>query len=469
MRLLLVNPPEEHLLSSTPTVLNEQRGAVPPLGLLYLAAYVERHSRHQVDLLDAAAERMSPAALGQAMRERRPDVVGIQALTFTLLDVLEVARQAKQLDPALPVVVGGPHTLIYPVETASLPAVDYVIQGEAETVLVHLLNHLERGGQPPPVPGLFFRDGPRVVGAGPAPVHEDLDQLPFPARHLARSARRAPLLGGGRTHTTMITSRGCPFGCAFCDRPQLARRWRMRSARSVVDEMQECVRQGYDDISVYDDTFSVHRGRVLDICQDIIARNLRFQWDIRARVDTMEPEMLEALRRAGVQRIHYGVEAGTTRSLQRLHKGVTLAQIARAFEMTRKAGIATLGYFMIGSPGETRQDVLATIRLARQLRADYAHFSIFTPYPATEFYQEGLAWGLFPTDYWRSFAQAPHADFVPPVWEEYLSRSEICRLLARAYRGFYFRPRCLLRQLAVVRSWTELRRKARAALQVAAG
>jgi radical SAM superfamily enzyme YgiQ (UPF0313 family) len=314
---------------------------------------------------------------------------------------------------------------------------------------------------------VFEVDG-QVVNTGPPAAIEDLDRIPFPARHLVPFRRYRSLLTHGTTVTTLFTSRGCPYRCRFCDRPHLGKRFRARSAQNVVDEIEECVRMGISEFLIYDDTFTVNRGRVKQICDLIVNRRLDISFDIRARVDTVDDEMLAKLKRAGCQGIHYGIESGSPRVLERLDKRITLAQVSDAFVSTRKHGIQTLAYFMIGNPGETLRDIKATLRYTRRIGADYVHLTILTPFPGTQIYRDALQSGLLEKDVWREFARDPRKGFDPPHWGEFFTRAELNSLLVKGYRQFYLRPSYVARRLMRLRSWNEFAKKARAGLRVLA-
>ena len=195
-------------------------------------------------------------------------------------------------------------------------------------------------------------------------------------------------------------------------------------------------------------------------------RNLKINWDIRARVDTVDKETLKAMKETGCQRIHYGVEAGTQKILNVLRKGITLEQAEKAFRITKKIGIQTLGFFMLGSPQETKEDILQTIKFAKKLKPDFAVFSVTTPYPATDLYRMGLEQKVLPYDYWKEFAENPNLDFKPQFWEKELSREELLSLFTKAYRSFYFRPNYIFKRILRVRSAKEFLLKIKAALNI---
>jgi len=467
MRILLINPPREHeLLGNNPAIIDEERGYNPPLGLLYVAGYLLRHRHHDVEVLDAQVDALTYPALREQIALRRPDVVGITAMTFTLIDVIETARLVKAINPSTVVVLGGPHVHLFPDETLALPEADYLVLGEGEAAFAELLDRLGDAQGLAQVAGIAFRANGAIVKTAARPLQDDLDALPFPARELTPYAKYSSVIARRAPITTMFTSRGCPYQCIFCDRPHLGKRFRARSAANVVDEMEQCVALGIREFLVYDDTFTIQRQRVLDVCDEIIRRKLDIGWDVRARVNTVDEEMLRRMRQAHCERVHYGVEAGTDRVLKVLQKGITLEQAEQAFRWSKQAGISTLAYFMVGAPTETREDVLQTIEFAKKLAPDFVHITIVTPFPGTQLYRMGLQQGILSHDFWQEFARNPTPDFYPEYWEEKLSRQELQELVTTAYKSFYERPGYIVQRLLQVRSAGELMRKARAGVKV---
>ncbi|NQT92110.1 MAG: cobalamin B12-binding domain-containing protein, partial [Lentisphaerae bacterium] len=313
MKVCLIYPPDRHMIrTNVPSVVDEVTGKYPPLGLLYVAGAIERAGVHEVVLLDCVAEGLDEKALEKRLQSIAPDAVGIGAITFTILDTVGVARVVKGIDPSIPVFLGGPHVNLYPEETLSVAAVDYLLLGEGENNINPFLEALFGSGDMEGVPGSVFRKEDGSVGYGPAnALIEDLDSLPMPARHLLDNRLYSSVLGKGAFLTTVMSSRGCPARCIFCDRPHLGKKFRARSAASVVEEMRQCVdRFGIREFFFYDDTFTINRERVFEICRAVTDSGLKVLWDIRARVSTVDREVLEALRGAGCIRIHLGIESG---------------------------------------------------------------------------------------------------------------------------------------------------------------
>ena len=467
MKVLLINPPIENTIASImPKELEEGLDFLPPLGLMYIAAYLEKETLHRVEILDCPVEKISHNELKEEIKKRNPDVIGITAMTFTLIDVIKTARTAKEVNPKIKIILGGPHVIIFPEETMKIGEVDFLILGEGERTIKPLLENINRPEELKKIKGLVFRHNGEIINTGRSDFIENLNDLPFPARHLTPYKKYFSVLSPRRPVTTMFTSRGCPYKCLFCDRPQLGKNFRAHSAKNVVNEMVECQKMGIKEIFIYDDTFGVDRQRVLNICSEIKKRELTIAWDIRTRVNTVDEEILKSLKDAGCQRIHYGVEAGTQKILNVLRKGITLEHVEKAFTLTKKVGIQTAGYFMIGSPTETKNDILETIKLMKKIDPDYVHVTITTPFPATDLYEMAMSEKIITNDVWRNFAKNPQTNFIPPIWEKELSRIELFSLLKNAYRSFYWRPKYIFKTLKNIKSFNEFLRKAGAGLRL---
>jgi anaerobic magnesium-protoporphyrin IX monomethyl ester cyclase len=470
MKILLIYPPDFNMIrTNVPAFVDEETGLYPPLGLMYIAGHLQHSTDYNIEMLDTQVDKMTYGDIKKAIEDKDPDVVGIQAMTFTLLDAIETARCVKKIKPQAHVCLGGPHVNIYPQESISFPEVDSLVLGEGEYIFTDLVRALADKKDLRTVSGIVYKRKGEIINTGKRPFIEDLDKLSFPARKLLPIQKYYSALAKKNPITTMMTSRGCPFRCIFCDRPHLGKLFRARSAQNVVGEMEDCVGMGIRELFLYDDTFSINRKRVVDICETIIKKGLKINWDIRARVDTLDKDLIGRLKDAGCCRMHLGIEAGNARILKILNKDIDLKQAETVFSLARKAGIATLGYFMIGNPTETRQEILETIQFARNINADYAHIAVATPFPATKLYLMGLEQGIFKEDYWKSFAKNPTPEFRPKLWEENLKEQELIDLLRDAYRSFYMRPQYLFRKVLEVRSLDEAKIKFKAGINLLKG
>lgn len=482
MKILLLFPPQAQIV--TPgymRTIQEGLGFLPPLGLLYLATYLLEHTHHEVEVLDAHLEAMDFAAVEAHVRRTRPDAVGVTAMTFTLVDALDAARAVKRVDPTIPVILGGPHTALFPRESVEQPDIDYVVLGEGEIPLARLLDRLEEKSH---VPGRPWRrddgalagesvvtDLPSVrdklsTGHRSRYLVDDLDTLPVPRRDLVPFRRYSTVVSKRPPTTTMISSRGCPYACSFCYTAG-GKKVRTRAPLGVVEEMRSATELGIHEFLFFDETFTIDRARVVAICDEIIRQGLQVSWDVRARVDCVDRDLLALMRRAGCGRVQYGIEAGTQRVMDVLQKGITLEQARDAIRWTREAGLATYADFLIGAPGETREEMLQTLGFARSLRLDYVHFSILVLLPNTPLHRSAVQKGLMDDETWRAFARDPRRGFQVPHWTEMLTREELEDMVMRCLKSSYLRPGYVLRSLGQVQSLGELVRKARAGLKLA--
>ena len=471
MKALLIYPPGFNMIKTTvPAFVDQETGIYPPLGLLYIAAYAKKNTNFQIEVLDCRAEGLAYQEIENEIIKRKPDLIGIQIYTFSLIDAINVANIAKKINSNIHICAGGPHPSIYPSETLKNPSIDSVVIGEGEYAFSDILNAIEYKKGFADIKGILFKIDDKIVNTGRRDFlsNEELDSLPFPARDITPIRKYYSLLAKKPTITTMITSRGCPFKCVFCDRPQMGKAFRFRSADNIIEEIRVCIGMGIEEFFFYDDTFTINKNRVLEFCLKLAESGLnkKIIWDIRSRVDTIDEEMIKLMRLAGCARIHYGVESGTEKILKVLKKEINLDRVRHIFKATSKYGIQTLAYFIFGNPTETEEDIQKTILFSKQINPDYVHYSLMTPYPGTELYRQGLNKGVFNSDYWKVFAENPDSAFFPLVWEESISRERLIDLLHSAYRAFYLRPSYVFKQIFKIRSFGELKRKLSAGLKV---
>ena len=455
MKVCLINVPNTYeLVGNDPVIIKEQQGVYPPLGILYIAAYLKNTGNYEVSVIDAQAEGLDHVGVAQRVEMLKPDVIGLTAMTFTLVDCKLVMQEIRKRSKA-PIVVGGPHTAIYPEETLhpnSLGA-DYVIVGEGEMTFDRLCQDIATGK----AIDRIYRQTAFI---------QDLNELPFPARELTHIDKYYSVLAHDTPTTTAFSSRGCPFSCAYCDRPALGKGFRAMNAQRMVDEMEHCVALGIKEMFFYDDTFSVSMKRVFEFCDEMIKRNVKMRWDIRTRVNVVNEELIKKMAMAGCDRIHFGVESGNPRIVRVMNKGVSIEQVEKAFDLCKRYKIKTLAYFMMGNPTETFDDVKDTLALSRRIKPDFMQMTILSPFPATKYYLDAQKEGVIQTDVWRDYSMVINDDFRPPLWDEIYDRQELESHLRWFYAKFYLTPEFLWERIKEVRNLGQFKRYASAGLSL---
>ena len=466
MRVLLIAPNHGRIvLPKYMKAIQSGVGNLPPLGLLYIAGYLKKHTLFQVKVIDALLSKLSLKELEEELENWKPDIVGIHAITYSLPDVLDTARIVQKINPEVKVVVGGPHSSIFPDETIAFPDIDYVVTGEGEIPFYKLLKYLETGDKSLlPIDGVLGIE-PELSRKVEPYVIEKLNDIPYPAREMTPFKQYSSVVSKHPFSTTFMASRGCPYHCIFCHTAG-GKRHRGRSVENILGELKECINLGIREFFFFDETFTVDRKRVIELCQKIVEDLPEIAWDVRCRVDLVDPELLRWMKKAGCQRVQFGVESGNKKILERLKKGFTPLQAETAVKWTKEAGISTYTDFMIGNPGETLSEIEDTLNFASKLDPDYVHYSITIPLPKTQLYHEALEKGVIEKDYWREFAKNPTEDFKIRYWEENFTAEELEDLLQKAYHSFYLRPGYVIKSLGKLGSFEELKRKARAGLNL---
>jgi radical SAM superfamily enzyme YgiQ (UPF0313 family) len=450
-----------------PEAVEAENLSYPPLALLSIATYLLERSDHECAVLDAQLDNLPYDEVERRIAAYAPDVVGITAFTVQLADVHACVAVARRVKSVRHVVLGGPHINDFPHESVGLAGVDAVVKGEGQEPLRSLLDTWQRGEVARGIPGVMAHvDDP--VPDKDVYLSNELDDYPIVNRALVDHERYYDVMGAGGPFTTVITSRGCPFRCTFCNTPR--HRYRTMSPGRVCDEIASCLELGIREIYFVDDTFNITNKRVHELCDEILRRGLDFRWTVRFRVKGVDEPLLRKMKAAGCQRIQLGVEQGTEEGLLRLKKDVTSKQIESAFAAARAVGIQTVAYFMIGTPTErTRQDVVDTIDYSIRLDPDFVMFNVLTPFPGTTLFDEGLRDGVLDLEPWTDFMRQPNAEFRAQLWDEHFTGEELRVLLDLAYKRFYGRPSYMFKQLRHIRNPTDLARKARAGLRILAG
>jgi len=443
MKVLLIRPHNiGNINTRLPESLNKSQGVLPPLGISYIASALEK-AGHIVTILDVIALNLTTNEIRKHIHEFKPEIVGITTMTSTLFGALESAKIAKEAGSIT--VLGGPHLSIYPKETLSYSYVDYGINGEGERVILDLISALERKIIPDNIKGLIYKKNDEVYVNDPV-IIDDIDSLPFPAYHLLPMNKYNSIIGLYPV-STMISTRGCPYNCNFCFKQPSDKKFRLRSPKNIVDEMEHLT-QKYKvrEIMFYDDVMTLNRSHIIGICEEILMKNLKVKWEAPSRIEHVDKELLQLMKKSGCIRLRYGVESGDQEIIELMNKKINLEQIKKIFKITKKAGIETFAYFMIGYAFETETTIQKTIDFALELDPDLIMFTVVTPLPQTPLYDLAKKKKLISDDYWREFTLGKKNKRIPYFFPDAEKWTK------KAYIKFYLRPKFIFRKLYKIRS-----------------
>lgn len=414
-----------------------------PLGVAYMAAVLLEED-HIVKVIDAPAEKIGVEEIKKRVKKFSPDFVAISAVTPMIKSAMECAIAVKKVSDAK-IIFGGVHPSLVPSEILALKQVDFVVRGEGEMTMKELVE----GKLISSINGLSYKKGKKITHNRERVLLEDLDKLPFPARDLFPLERYRQHLGEYKSFITMMTSRGCPFKCAYCinsTNAMFGKRYRAMSAERVVEEIKYIL-DIYQpkEIDFYDDNFTFNQKRVEKICDLIIKNKLKFKWKCSSRSEFVSEGLLKKMKKAGCYIIAYGAESGDEKILNRINRTQTLESVRKAFKLTKKAGIKTLAYFMIGLPGETKKTLEKTLQFAIELDPDYAQFAIITPFPGTKLYDIYKKKGHIVGKDWSKYIYT--GDYATPViMTDDLKPEQLKKELRRVISGFYLRPKYIFKK-----------------------
>jgi radical SAM superfamily enzyme YgiQ (UPF0313 family) len=455
MRVALVfNPFAYKLHEENLRIVQRYFGLFPPLSLAWVAAIAER-AGHDVTIIDARTLQLTPDQVLGRLKQWKPDILGFMMTTYMVRETLDWIRYLRGGLPKVKVMVGGYNLRVYP-EVSVVPSeIDFGCFNSAYYTVPRLLEELEGGRHFDDVPGLIYKPNGEPVRTQDAPP-ENFDDYPNPARHLLPNELYAEFPTERKNFTVMVTSKGCPRKCLFCEAGRTD--YNPRSVETVIAEIEECYdRYGIREIDIFDYEFLINRKRALGICQEIQKRKLNVLWACRARIDSVDDELLKEMAAAGCGRIYYGIEAGDQEMLDRVNKGITIEQIRESIKLTKKHGIRALGFFLIGNPGETHATIRQTVKFAKSLDLDYVQFSKMTAKPLTSLWRDMVEETGY--DYWREYILGNVEESpLPRPWTDF-SNDEIDALALRCYKRFHARPMFLLKHTLKVRSWSEFKRK----------
>lgn len=427
---------------------------LPPTDLMYLAAVAEKAG------LDAKiADYSQGGNFENDLKEFQPDYLLINVATPTFKNDLSSLTIAKEICPDIITIAKGAAFLTVAFEVMYFQKdLDLILFGEPEETLREVLE----GKEFSKILGLYYRDDLRAKFTGPRPFIDNLDKLPFPARHLVdNNIYRRP--DNNKVQAVIKVSRGCPFHCFFClATPVSGAKVRKRSPENIIEEIRECVdKYGITNFLFWSDIFNIDKDWVMELCQKIIDSGLKITWSANTRADTADEEMANKMYEAGCRLVSIGVESGSQEMLDKIGKRITLDDVRLTVKIFKKAGIRIYNYFVIGLPWEDEDTVEDTIDFAIELDSDFISFYTATPLPGSKFYEYAKENNLINSD--TSFSSAY---FYPSVNTHHLTKERVFQLHKKAIRRFYLRPAYIIRMLSRIRSFTEFKNYFKAGLGV---
>jgi len=435
----------------------------PSLGLCYLAA-VSRENGFKTEIIDAVALNLGCKELAEEVLKKSPKYLGISSVTLSIYNAEKLAELVKAGNPNIKIIVGGAHITAAPEETMQkFPDFDIGVIAEGELTIVELLKALENKQPLDNILGIIFRANGKIKLNPRRPFIKDLDSLPLPAWDLLpdMSYYHPPAWSLNESNAgLLITSRGCSARCIYCDRSGFGNVCRAHST----DYCMRMIKQLYDKYNVRhfrinDDNFVLFKKRLYELCEKLVKEGPKITWSCFARVDTVTPEMLALMKKAGCWQISYGVETASQEIHDIENKHITIEQIERAIKWTHEAGIKIIAFCMIGHPLETPQTIRKTIDFVKRLPIDDFKMMFLTPFPGTELYRDAEKYGAFRRD-WRKLNAYVEPCFIPYG----MTKEELIKYRNMAFNEFYLQPRIIFAYLTSVRSLKQVAAIANGAL-----
>lgn len=456
--LLLVNPP----LRGSYVFLEEARDNRLPLGLGYIAAYVEQ-KRYSVKILDFDVEKLAIDDFIKLVSKIKPKIVGLSCTTPVIMLTIDIVNEIKEYDKNMLVIAGGPHASALPEETLQQSKIDIVVRGEGEFTTVEIFEYLKGEVELSEIKGISYKDNGKIIHNPDRELFKNIDLLPFPARHLFPMDKYRTnnyLEAYGDKFGNIMATRGCPYRCIFCGQDIIFKHIvRIRTAKKIVNELEEMGKNFGIKVFLFEDsTFTVNPRLVEETCQEILSRGLKIKWGAMGRSDLIDEKLYRLMKKAGCILIFYGIESGSQDILNLARKNITLDQARKAVAASKRAGIPVNTSFILGLPGENKNTIMKTINFAIELNPDYVSFSLATPYPGTEFYDIAIKERADVLD-WNKYKLARYSN--PLYVPKGLVSEELKFYYKLAYKKFYLRPGYLFKSLFKIRSASDLVHKIR--------
>lgn len=425
-------------------------GIYPPLAIAYIAAYIKANcSNVNISFLDAHLNKLTEKKTVFYFKKNKYDIYFVQAYSLSWHSVLKTAKIIREHTENAFIVVGGPQITAYPQESMETGLFNMGIFGEGEEISAKIVNffHTEKINS---IEGTILNIKGKIITNKPQTLLDDINLLPLPDFDLINNNYFS--LTVQKPFATMITSRGCCYNCSFCSQIYNGNKIRYRTAENVADEIELYVKKyRVKEIIFFDETFTFDKNRVIDICNEIIKRQLKFVFNIRTRVDKIDEDIVIALKKAGCTTIHLGIESASDQTLQNMNKGITVKDIKNAVDLCKKTGIVTRGYFILGYPGETKEDMLNTINFSKKLNLDLASFTVAIPNPKTSLHNIAIKNNYMKYDYWKNFSLGIEKNKIPYFSDKIITDELLEKMLKKAYLSFYCRPSFILKKLLLIR------------------
>jgi len=434
MKVLLIQPPcdKEIPIGYKRDYSKKARSPLPPLGLLYLAGHIKKH--HDVKVLDMEFLRQGICELPAIINSFQPELVGVPSVIGLWPTVIEIFNLVKKVNSSIYTVVGGPNATQYPEETLSFKAIDFLIVGLGQLPLMELCNQLEKGQSGVEIDNCYVQGRSYSHYETKQSKEYTLNDFELPDREAVPFSQYYVSFCPANPTTTMVTSIGCPFKCAFCDCHNHS--LQLCTAEKVVDEIEVIHKMGIKSILFQDDLFTFKPQRVKQICESLIERKIGLHWSVKSRIDCIQPWMPELMKKAGCFNIHFGIESGNKATLVRMKKGYNPEQIKKAVQIVKKAGLACTGNFMLAYPGEDEKDIRNNIAFANALKLDLTQFSITLDLPRTELFDEAVKSGRYHGNPWSEFTKNPERiDLVEMFSSELFPPKRLFDFLDEAYQS----------------------------------
>lgn len=436
-------------------------GRLPPHTLMLVGAAAKKGG-HEVKIIDCGIGNLNPHQALKKAVDWSADALGFSLTTYNLREYLSFIKELKK-ETDLPVIAGGWQFNYYPYETMTHRELDYGVIGEGDITTSELLDALDQKRPLDSVDGIIYRDNGEIKATHQRKPVSDLDTIPFPDRSLIDNSFYYHLISSGKKMTIVVASRGCPYSCTFCDVGN--KKYRYRSVNNIIEEIRICVdKYGIRLIDFQDSTFNVIPSVTKEICREIIKQKFKMEFIARVHVLKLDEELAGLMKRAGCSLLLFGIESGNAEILKNTRKGIVPEDARKAVELIKNAGIRTMGYFVLGLPGDTHETVNETIKFSINLGLDFVQYTRFLLTPNSEISRNYLR--QTSTDLWKEHTLDPGVSFSPPLVGSSLSVEEADGYLNIAYKRFFLRPSKILFILSGVRNLSGMIRYAQAAISL---